>query len=1431
VVDVSYGLDVSESVTPLVGPGAAGRVHIPAGDPAGTGWTSPTFDDAGWSASSGAVGYDVSVAPERVPGFTGRVVDLAPGGADATVDSLREAVAILDGPIDPARYAVFSDTRSEAPTALYQSFVEHHQSFWGDPRETGLAIRVTADVFIPAGDWTILPGPDGFRLRLPGVKFITKTNENAVGADELVADDTLLVAPVAPGGGSVPVASGTFTIPEGGLRTTLLLDSFSSKGFGVTIRSGHGTTGPAPLLEDGALGWSVTTTSSAPPVDYRPLIGTHLGAAMRGVSPSAYLRLPLDFDPAAGDPFDLLRLRMRYDDGFVAYLNGVEVARRNAPAGTFGPDAAAIASRPDAKAMEFEEFTLSPALLAPGRNVLAIHGLNDAASSPDFLIGATLDGVKALGSDARYFAPPTPDARNAPSDLTGVVDDTKFSVDRGLYEAPFDVEITSLTPGATIHYTTDGTPPTATTGTIYSGPVHVTTTTTLRAAAFNAGAVPSNVDTQTYVFANDVARQDDTPPPGAPPVGAGGVHWDYGMNPEVTNHPTYGPQVIEALRGLPTLSIVARPEDLFGPAGVYSNPTGEGSDWERPVSAELFYPDGTKQGFQIDAGLRVYGGYNRTQIPKHSLRLTFRGRYGDGTLKYPLFADAPFGDTAADEFDSIVLRGGYNDSVFGYPEQYIRDQFISDTQLAMGQPSKHGTFVHLYLNGEYWGLYNPVERPDAAFAATYLGGEKDEYDALNAGSSVDGDGAAWLQLLAAATRVRTDPTAYEQVKQYLDIDGFIDYLLINFYGGNNDWGTNGNWYAARKREPGATFKFFSWDAEATLLITGPGPRASSPGDLYSKLRNSPEFRLAFADRVQRHAVNPGGALTPEAVRARYTQLAAWVEQAIVPESARWGDWSAPGTHTIGNADWISERNRIMNSFATRTSELIRSLKTAGLYPAVNGPAFSQQGGTVAPGFSLTMSVAAGQTGVIYYTLDGSDPRLPGGGISPTAIRYTGPVPLTRPTTVKARVYGGPDDVTWSAANVATFAFDLSALRVTEVMYHPADPPPGGLFTEDSDFEFIEVRNTSAAPMFLGGVRFTEGIRFTFGDVTLAPGQRAVVVRNADAFRSRYGDDVAATIAGTFDGALDNSGERLRLEGPGGQTLADFRYDDDWLPRTDGQGYSLVVIDPSAPPATLGDPASWRASAAAGGAPGRADLAAGQSAAVTGRRLFYNASKFDGKFAGADARDDDAVASDKSALLPGGAVVAANVSSYSRGLNGIMIDIDGLVAPPTPGDFEFKMAGPGGIWVDAPAPLAVTRRVGAGANGSDRVTIVWPDGAVKNTWLRVTLKATARTGLAAADVFSFGSLVGDTGNDAGPFRVNAVDLAAVKLALNRVSSPAARADFNRDGVINALDLGLAKANLNRTLAGATAESAPVAAARPEGASPGRVWDDAEPNLLA
>ena len=220
------------------------------------------------------------------------------------------------------------------------------------------------------------------------------------------------------------------------------------------------------------------------------------------------------------------------------------------------------------------------------------------------------------------------------------------------------------------------------------------------------------------------------------------------------------------------------------------------------------------------------------------------------------------------------------------------------------------------------------------------------------------------------------------------------------------------------------------------------------------------------------------------------------------------------------------------------------------------------------------------------------------------------------------------------------------------------------------------------------------------------------------------------------------------------------------------------------------------------------------ATVIGRHLFYNNSSLDGFAAAANAADDLAIATDKSALLPGQSAALRNVSSYDKGINGIMIDMKDLPAGGalSAADFIFRVGNSGdpASWQAGPAPASITIRRGGGVGGSDRVVIVFTDRSIRNHWLQVTIKAGAATNLAGPDVFYFGSLPGDTGGADTPL-VNMTDVVRTRAAIGRTDAASKNNfDFNRDGVINAADVLVVRNNqrLTLTLFTAPATSAPT-----------------------
>ena len=1238
--NVSMGLGQSLAAEPLLPAGAPARFLIPSAGSQTIGWTgSGDFEDSGWETGTTGLGFDASDASAGLLAFwdfndtseptTAR--DRSGRGRDGRLSGVRL------GPDAGGRTGQAGDralecsgtgamTVADAARGMFDSAIAHDAitlSLW----VYGAAAQPAQDSVFWAGSQADGGGTRSLNAHLPW-------SDSVVYWDTGCCDPGLHRISVA-----VPdstrwkgrwnhyvfqkqgdtkriflngarIAEGTNTENLAAIRSFFLGSSAGSKG------TYHGRIDDVAIWDEALEPSQIQALAAgASPLEVRrfgPLVATDLGPSMRGISATALVRLPFTVDDPA--TLDVLVLRIRYDDGFVAWINGTEVARRNAPAGAGAEppfDATAIMGRTEGAALVPEDLEIRglATLLRPGRNVLAIRALNRSAADPTLLMRPELRGGRALG--VRLFTEPTPGAPNG-TGVAGLVASPRFEPGRGFHAGPVDVHLTSVTPGARLVYTTDGSTPSPTNGVAAAGPstvVRVTATTPLRAAAFLDDHAASEVETHTYVLPSTVAAQRRPASLGA--SWPSGAPTDFAVDARVVSGARAGHEFTNALTRLPTLSVALPERDLFGPAGIYANPGGRDDAWEREASLEWLLPDG-RRGFQRRAGLRIHGNISRDKgfTPKHSFGVAFRGAYGSARLDFPLFADTP-----ARGFDWLVLRAGSTDTwpcvewdtlVDGVKRwyrkdaSYVRDQWVRDSQLALGQPSSHGTFAHLYLNGLYWGLYNVCERPDAEFAALHLGGDADEYDVLADFAEVrNGDATAWRQLMTAAGAGLAGNANYQRLMGnhpdgirnpalpvLLDVENLVDYMILSIFIGSDDW-PNHNWWASRRRGPQSKgFRFFAWDQEISInsLVKqrsswGPvyaeADVADTPTYVYARARANAEFRMLFADRIQRHLFD-GGALSLPRNLARWAARIAEIDHAIVAESARWGDYQRPAQPFLREREWLTNDLWMRATFFPSNHVVaMRRFRSANLYPTVEPPRLSQPGGVAQAGTRVTLT-HPNAAGTIHVTTDGSDPRRVGGTVSSTARAYSGPVAITGRTTLKARVLQGG---TWSALVEAQFVVpeEFSTLQPTELSYHPPDAPD----RDGDDVEFVELQNTGPVRLSLAGLRFTEGIDFEFADDAIAePGAHVVLVRDPAAFAERF---PGVAIAGVYAGRLDNGGEALALDHTGGFRVFATTYDDapPWPAAADGLGASLQRASLDRRP---DEPSAWVAAPPTPGSP-------------------------------------------------------------------------------------------------------------------------------------------------------------------------------------------------------------------------------------------------------
>jgi hypothetical protein len=520
----------------------------------------------------------------------------------------------------------------------------------------------------------------------------------------------------------------------------------------------------------------------------------------------------------------------------------------------------------------------------------------------------------------------------------------RFSRERGLCEEPFRLEIKPPATEGVIRYTLDGDAPTSTNGLVYAAPIPISKTTVVRAVTVLRGSKVSPVETRTFILPRSVVAQTGAGFPAVWGVNQSNpVPAAYAMKLPPGNSAENITAVEQAFRALPSLSISLPSAALFGgETGIYTHPQETGEEWERAASAE-FIPVNGGAGFQIDCGLRVQGGFSRRpeESPKHSLRLVFHARYGADRLTYPLFGSEP------ESFATLVLRGG-NNNTWLHPESverrradYLRDAWMRAAYGAMGHPSARDQFVHLYLNGLYWGVYDLAERPDAHFSASRFGGSKGDYDSRNAEKILSGDAAAWKELFAIVNAGVTNAAQFAEVGGRVDMPAFIDYMMLNFYGANADWDRVSNWYATRPRRPGGQWLFLVWDGERTLESVDDNRMDADddecPTRLFQKLRANPAFRGAFAERARLNLAE-GGVLGSVAGEL-YRQLARPLDAAIVAEAARWGYYRrdvhpyryAPYEYYTRDEFWRPEVKRLITDyFPRRGAVLARQFQAAGL---------------------------------------------------------------------------------------------------------------------------------------------------------------------------------------------------------------------------------------------------------------------------------------------------------------------------------------------------------------------------------------------------------------------------------------------------------------------------------------------------------------------
>jgi hypothetical protein len=566
-----------------------------------------------------------------------------------------------------------------------------------------------------------------------------------------------------------------------------------------------------------------------------------------------------------------LVLEIDYDDGFIAYLNGVRVAAANAPAGNATFDTIATAGHEAGTAERFDLSSFRGGLVS-GTNVLAVVGLNRTPSSDMSLhprlglvpgevhanfrlsqageeltlrdpSGVVVDSVTfgfqtqdhSFGRSPnasgpwRYLLTPTPEAANESAAFDEAIStEVEFDLPPGKYAFPVQVSMFAQPAGQVlVHYTTDGSTP-ALASPLYTAPVPVNTSTVFRAAGFIASELATRVVSKSFFVGGTVQ--------------------------------------------LPIISISMEPADF---ATVHNNSNARGRTSERESYLEFFDAQGVlaaSTGF----GMRLHGGAGRSGDfnTKKAYKAYFRGEYGDTKLRAPIIPDTP-----VEEFDKLVLRSGFNDCFrTNGAAAYTRDQLIRDLHEDMGGLVSHGSWCMLYVNMQLRGIYNVVERMDEEFLGSYF--ESEDWDVIKTGNDVlVGTIDEWERLRSFVVQNDlSQDLLFAQASQLLDLENFTSYMILNMWAQNHDWPHN-NWYAARRRVPDGRWIFLSWDAEFGIGLIPGGyssdsfaftlSRTGYVRDIFDGFLRSPTYRAYFLSELDRHLA---GALRPQSVLAHIRRL-------------------------------------------------------------------------------------------------------------------------------------------------------------------------------------------------------------------------------------------------------------------------------------------------------------------------------------------------------------------------------------------------------------------------------------------------------------------------------------------------------------------------------------------------------------------------------
>lgn len=885
-------------------------------------------------------------------------------------------------------------------------------------------------------------------------------------------------------------------------------------------------------------------------------------ATVIGQTMSVYIRKTFSADDFQGIINAVLHID--YDDAFVAYLNGQEIARANI--GTTGTipafnEPATIVTEPVICYGGYPvSYLVDMALIQPGNNVLAIEVHNIEISSSDI----TLIPFFSLLLET---PPENPSGTPALLQLNDPRPHTNFKISSTgetiLLTNPSgaladSLQSVNLPVGVSIGRKPDGSGTwsyfsEATPGMPNSTPAWPGVTSNVQfshPAGFYQNSFMLTLGTgdpaDIIYYTRDGSEPDETAQEYSSPVviyetevvRAIAVHGGY--LPGRSSTATY---FIGAEHDIPVFSLSTAPANLFDPVtGIY-NDNNVWQDWERPIHIEFFDTDDSS-GFSIDAGVKIYGGWTRT-LPQKSLAIYARESYGNGEVEYPLFPDLPF-----DKYESFVLRNSGND----WQNTMFRDGLMTGLVADDGIDVQAFRPAVLYINGEYWGIHNIREKFNDQFIEMHYNVPHDSVDLLEVRSyPLAGDSLHYHEMISyIETHPMQYPDNYAYIKTQMDVANFITYEVAQIFYANTDWPGNNIKYW-RPRTPGGRWKWMLYDTDfgfglvndythntlafATDPVGADWPNPPWSTFLLRQLLTNDEFRIDF---INRYADLLNSSFKPERMLEHIDQKKSIILSEIPNQCSRWG----------GNIwQWLSNI-QVLQTFATLRKSHAQS-HVIQYFDLVDAS-------------MVELDVQPANSGKIKISTLSLD-EFPWTGEYFNGI----PVKITAAAMPGYRFKGWEGDIISDSMSITiTFNNDkeLKAvfeeytpdyLVINEINYNSVpDFDPG---------DWVEIYNPYSYEVNLAGWTFKDEDDLHSFDLGTANvlGSNGFLVLCSDtaAFHNLFPD--IANYTGDLGFSLAGGGELLRLYDFSGLLIDTVLYDDaaPWPTEPDGTGPTLELISP------------------------------------------------------------------------------------------------------------------------------------------------------------------------------------------------------------------------------------------------------------------------------